>query len=167
MLKAGRGERRFLDPAVVASFASMELRARSVVEGFLIGLHRSPYTGFSVEFSEYRPYMPGDELSTLDWKVYGRSDRFYVKKFEEDTNVECRILLDVSASMSYASHAVSKLDYGSYLAGALAYLMHRQHDGVGLVTFDERVVTDVPVSAPRPLAADSGDPGSAPGRSSL
>ena len=91
--------------------------------------------------------MPGDDLSTLDWKVYGRSDRFYVKRFEEETNVDCRVLLDVSASMSYRSAAVSKLQYGSYLAAALAWLMHRQHDAVGLLTFDEWVVTNVPVSA--------------------
>jgi uncharacterized protein (DUF58 family) len=135
-----------LDPEIVASLGSMELRARAVVEGFLLGLHRSPWTGFSAEFSEYRQYMPGDDLSTLDWKVYGRSDRFYVKRFEEETNVDCRILLDVSASMSYHSGAVSKLQYGSYLAAALAWLMNRQRDAVGLLTFDEWVVTNVPVS---------------------
>lgn len=137
----------FLDPEVVANLGSMELRARAVVEGFLLGLHRSPWTGFSAEFSEYRQYMPGDDLSSLDWKVYGRSDRFYVKRFEEETNVDCRILLDVSASMSYRSGAVSKLQYGSYLAAALAWLMNRQRDAVGLLTFDERVVTNVPVGA--------------------
>lgn len=136
-----------LDPQTVASLGSMELRARAVVEGFLLGLHRSPGTGFSTEFSEYRQYMPGDDLSTLDWKVYGRSDRFYVKRFEEETNVDCRILLDISASMSYASGPVSKLQYGACLAAALAWLMNRQHDAVGLLTFDEGVVTNVPVSA--------------------
>lgn len=137
----------WLDPEVVAGLGSMELRARAVVEGFLAGLHRGPRSGFSAEFSEYRQYMPGDDPATLDWKVYGRSDRFYVKRFEEETNVDCRILLDVSASMSYRSGAVSKLQYGSYLAAALAWLMHRQHDAAGLLTFDERVVADVPVSA--------------------
>ncbi|MXZ70231.1 MAG: DUF58 domain-containing protein [Acidobacteria bacterium] len=134
----------WLDPAVVASLGSMELRARTVVEGFLLGLHRSPYTGFSVEFSEYRPYIPGDDLSTLDWKVYARLDRYYVKRFEEDTNLECRLLLDISASMSYGSGPVSKLEYGSYLAAALAWLMERQRDAVGLATFDDRVVADIP-----------------------
>ncbi len=143
---AGTAGPGWLDPAVVASLGSMELRARTVVEGFLLGLHRSPYTGFSVEFSEYRPYIPGDDLSTLDWKVYARLDRYYVKRFEEETNVECRLLLDISASMSYQSGAVSKLAYGSYLAAALAWLMERQHDAVGLATFDDRVVTDVPPS---------------------
>ena len=134
----------WLDPAVVASLGSMELRARTVVEGFLLGLHRSPYTGFSVEFSEYRPYIPGDDLSTLDWKVYARLDRYYVKRFEEETNLECRLLLDISASMSYRSGAVSKLAYGSYLAAALAWLMERQRDAVGLATFDDRVAADIP-----------------------
>ncbi len=137
----------WLDPAVVAGLGSMELRARTVVEGFLLGLHRSPYTGFSVEFSEYRPYIPGDDLSTLDWKVYARLDRYYVKRFEEETNLECRLLLDVSASMSYRSGPVSKLAYGSYLAAALAWLMERQRDAVGLATFDDRVATDIPPSA--------------------
>lgn len=136
-----------LDPEILASLGSMELRARAVVEGVLIGLHRSAYTGFSVEFSEYRQYMPGDDLSTLDWKVYARRDRFYVKRFEEETNVDCRLLLDVSGSMSYGSGAVSKLQYGSYLAASLAWLMDRQHDAVGLLTFDDQVVTDVPVSS--------------------
>ena len=150
MVTAARpNELRYLDPKVVARIGSMELRARTVVEGFLIGLHRSPYKGFSVEFSEYRQYMPGDALSTIDWKVYGRSDRFYVKKFEEETNLDCRILLDVSGSMSYRSDddGVTKREYGAYLAASLAYLMHRQRDAVGLVTFDDAIITDVPVSA--------------------
>ena len=96
----------------------MELKARTVVEGFLSGLHRSPYKGFSVEFAEYRQYLPGDDLSTLDWKVYARSDRHYVKKFEEETNLECHLLLDVSASMAYRGSApMSKLEYGSVLGG--------------------------------------------------
>ena len=139
-------ELRHLDPAVVVRIESLELRARTVVEGFLIGLHRSPFQGFSVEFSEYRQYMPGDDLSTLDWKVYGRSDRFYVKRFEEETNLDCRILLDVSASMGYGSHGVTKHAYAVSLVASLAYLMHRQRDGVGLVAFDDDIATEVPVS---------------------
>ncbi len=138
---------RFLDPAVVARIGTMELKARTVVEGFLSGLHRSPYKGFSVEFAEYRQYMQGDAPSTIDWKVYARSDRYYVKKFEEETNVECHLLVDVSASMGYASGEVTKLAYGSYLAGALAYLMNRQRDAVGLMAFDEQIVTRLPASA--------------------
>lgn len=139
---------RYLDPAVIARLGTMELRARTIVEGFLSGLHRSPYKGFSVEFAEYRQYLPGDDLSTLDWKVYARSDRFYVKKFEDETNVDCHILLDTSASMGYASKgAVTKLAYGSFLAGALAYLMTRQRDAVGFIAFDVRIVERLPASA--------------------
>ena len=126
----------------------MELKARTVVEGFLSGLHRSPYKGFSVEFAEYRQYLPGDDLSTLDWKVFARSDRHYVKKFEEETNVECHVLLDVSASMGYrGGAAMSKLEYGSVLAASLAYLMHRQRDATGLIEFDDRIKGRLPASA--------------------
>ena len=139
---------RFLDPAVIARLGSMELKARTVVEGFLSGLHRSPYKGFSVEFAEYRQYLPGDDLSTLDWKVYARSDRYYVKKFEEETNLECQLLLDVSASMTYrGGAAMSKIDYGSVLAASLAYLMNRQRDATGLIEFDERITNRLPASA--------------------
>ena len=140
-------ELRYLDPAVIARIGSMELRARTIVEGFLIGLHRSPYNGFSVEFSEYRQYMPGDDLSLLDWKLYARTDRYYVKKFEEETNLDCHLLLDVSGSMRYGSEDVSKQEYGAYLAASLAYLMNRQRDAVGLMVFAERVLTHLPVSA--------------------
>src|SRR6188474_1864474 len=132
---------RFLDPAVIGRLGSMELKARTVVEGFLAGLHRSPYKGFSVEFAEYRQYLPGDDLSTLDWKIYARSDRHYVKKFEEETNLECHLLLDVSASMAYRGSApMSKLEYGSVLAASLAFLMNRQRDATGLIAFDDRIV---------------------------
>jgi uncharacterized protein (DUF58 family) len=139
---------RFLDPAVIARLGNMELRARTIVEGYLSGLHRSPYKGFSVEFAEYRQYLPGDDLSTIDWKVYARSDRFYVKKYEEETNVDCHLLLDTSASMGYASKgAVTKMAYGSYLAGALAYLMSHQRDAVGFIAFDDRIIERLPASA--------------------
>lgn len=140
-------ELRFLDPAILARLGTLELKARAVVEGFLSGLHRSPFKGFSVEFAEYRQYMPGDDLSTIDWKVYARSDRYYVKKFEEETNVECYLLLDVSASMGYGSGGVTKLQYGSMLAASLAYLMNKQRDAVALTTFDETIVTMLPPSA--------------------
>jgi uncharacterized protein (DUF58 family) len=126
----------------------MELKARTVVEGFLSGLHRSPYKGFSVEFAEYRQYLPGDDLSTLDWKVYARTDRHYVKKFEEETNLECHLLLDVSGSMAYRGAApMSKIEYGSVLAAALAFLMNRQRDATGLIAFDERIVFRLPAGA--------------------
>jgi uncharacterized protein (DUF58 family) len=140
-------ELRFLDPAVLARLGTLELKARTVVEGFLSGLHRSPFKGFSVEFAEYRQYMPGDDLSSIDWKVYARTDRYYVKKFEEETNLNCYLLLDVSASMGYGSAGVTKLEYGSVLAGSLAYLMQRQRDAVGLTTFDDAILTMMPPSA--------------------
>ena len=146
-MKATGGELRFLDPSLIARIGSMELRARTVVEGFLAGLHRSPFKGFSVEFAEYRQYLPGDDLSTIDWKVYARSDRYYVKKFEEETNVECHVLLDVSGSMGYGSQGITKLAYGSYLAASLAYLMNRQRDAVGFIAFDDNIVTHLPPSA--------------------
>ncbi len=131
---------RFLDPAILARLATMELKARTVVDGFLSGLHRSPYKGFSVEFAEYRQYLPGDDLSSVDWKAYARSDRLCIKRFEEETNVECHLLLDVSASMGYrGGAAMTKLEYGSVLAGSLACLMHRQRDRTALLAFDDRI----------------------------
>jgi uncharacterized protein (DUF58 family) len=141
-------DRTFLDPAVVARLGTLELKARTIVEGFLSGLHRSPFKGFSVEFAEYRQYIPGDDLSTIDWKVYARSDRHYVKKFEEETNLDCHLLLDVSGSMSYGSHhGVSKFEYGACLAASLGYLMNRQRDAVGLTAFAEDVVAILPASS--------------------
>jgi uncharacterized protein (DUF58 family) len=139
---------RFLDPAVIARLGTMELKARTVVEGFLSGLHRSPYKGFSVEFAEYRQYLPGDDLSTIDWKVYARSDRHYVKKYEEETNLEGHLLLDISASMAYRGAApMSKLEYGSVLAASLAFLMNRQRDATGLIAFDDRIRFRLPAGA--------------------
>jgi len=141
------GAARYLDPAVLARIGSLDLKAKTVVEGVLSGLHRSPRRGFSVEFAEYRQYLPGDALATIDWKVYARTDRHYVKKFEEDTNLDCHLLLDISGSMAYGSHAVTKRDYACYLAASLAYLMHRQRDAVGLIAFDEAIVQRVAPSA--------------------
>ncbi|MFQ5864731.1 MAG: DUF58 domain-containing protein [bacterium] len=129
--------RKYLNPELISKLTSMELRARLVVEGFITGLHKSPYHGFSVEFAEHRPYMPGDEIKHVDWKVYGKTDRFYVKEFEEETNLKSYILMDSSASMDYSSNGISKLQYATYLAGALTYLMIRQRDAVGLLLFDE------------------------------
>ena len=138
---------QFLDPAVIARLGTLELKARTIVEGFLSGLHRSPFKGFSVEFAEYRQYMPGDDLTTIDWKVYARSDRHYVKKFEEETNLDCHLMIDVSASMSYGSRGITKYEYGACLAASLAYLMNRQRDAVGLTAFDERITTLLPASS--------------------
>src|SRR6516162_5336042 len=140
-------DRPLLDPAVVARLGTLELRARTVVEGFISGLHRSPFKGFSVEFAEYRQYIHGDDLATIDWKVYARSDRYYVKKFEEETNLDCHVLLDVSGSMAYGSKGLTKLEYGACLAASIAYLMNRQRDAVGLAAFDDRIVEMLPASA--------------------
>ena len=122
----------------------MELRARLVVEGFLQGMHRSPYHGFSVEFAEYRQYMPGDAPRYVDWKVYGKTDRYYVKMFEEETNLKGMLLLDKSASMGFAGAGISKLRWGSLLAAALGFLLIKQQDAAGLVLFDDAVRAYLP-----------------------
>lgn len=128
----------------MARLTGLQLRARAVVEGFLTGLHQSPYHGFSVEFSQHRPYMPGDSLKHLDYKVLGRTGRYYIKQYQEETNLKAYILLDHSGSMGYLSGEVSKLGYGSNLAAALALLLLRQRDAVGLVTFAEQITMLMP-----------------------
>ena len=135
---------RFLAPEVLARITSLELLARTVVEGFISGLHRSPFTGFSTEFAEYRQYMPGDDLRYLDWKLLGRTDRFYIKKYRADTNAQCHILIDSSASMRYTTGEISKLQYAQFLGSSLAYLANKQQDAVGLIAFDQEVRTHVP-----------------------
>jgi uncharacterized protein (DUF58 family) len=133
---------RYLDPVVISQLRNMELRARLIVEGFITGLHKSPYHGFSVEFAEHRPYNPGDELRHVDWKVYAKTDRHYVKQYEEETNLRHYVVLDTSPSMRYkGSGALSKLEYGAYLASALHYLMVRQKDATGLIGFDNAIHT--------------------------
>ncbi|MBS4016011.1 MAG: DUF58 domain-containing protein [Candidatus Latescibacteria bacterium] len=126
---------QFLKPEVLAKLKQIDLKARLVVEGFLAGLHRSPYKGFSQEFAEYRSYLPGDEIKRIDWKLYAKTDRFYIKEYEEETNLKAYLLIDASGSMRYASGKISKLDYASYLAAGLSYLLIKQRDSVGLVTF--------------------------------
>jgi uncharacterized protein (DUF58 family) len=135
---------RYLDPAVVGKLENLELKARLIVEGYIAGLHRSPYHGFSVEFAEYRPYMPGDSIKTVDWKVYAKTDRTYVKVFEEETNLIANLLLDKSGSMGFPVDGITKLEYGSMLAASLAYLMIRQQDAVGLCMFDDAVRAMIP-----------------------
>jgi uncharacterized protein (DUF58 family) len=135
---------KLLDAAAVAKLSGLHVRARAVVEGFVAGLHRSPYKGFSVEFAEHRPYIPGDPLKNMDWKVFGKSDRYYVKEFEEETNLRAYLVLDASASMAYGSTGVTKFDYARTLAAALAYLMLRQQDSVGILLFDREIRTFVP-----------------------
>jgi uncharacterized protein (DUF58 family) len=129
---------------VVTKLKGLDLKARLVVEGFLTGLHRSPFRGFSVEFAEHRQYMPGDEIRRIDWKVWGKTDRFYVKEFEEETNMKGYILLDASGSMAYGSSKLSKLEYSSLLSAALSFLLLQQQDSVGLVTFDTRIRRYIP-----------------------
>jgi len=142
--------RRYLDPTVLNRIARLDLRARQVVEGFITGLHRSPYHGFAVEFAQHRPYVPGDEIKHIDWKVWSKTDRFYIKEYEEETNLKCTILLDCSKSMRYGEDvrdSMSKFDYAATLAASLAYLLQHQQDAVGLVTFDRAVRRNLPASA--------------------
>jgi uncharacterized protein (DUF58 family) len=134
----------YLDPKVLASISNLELRAKTAVEGFLAGLHRSPHRGFSVEFTEYRRYNPGDDIRHVDWKVYARSGEYFIRQYEDETNVRCHILLDCSASMGYGSDSLTKLEYGRTLASALSYFMFGQRDAVGLTTFDSKVREHVP-----------------------
>src|SRR3954471_13813716 len=130
---------KFIDPQTLMSIGSLELRARAVVQGFWNGLHRSPYHGFSVEFTEYRQYSPGDDPRYLDWKVFARTDRYFIKKFEDETNLRCHLLVDQSRSMEYGSRDYTKAHYAATLAATLAYFLHLQGDAVGLLTFDEAV----------------------------
>ena len=138
---------RFVDPKVLARIKDLSLLARNVVDGFINGLHRAPYFGASIDFAEHRGYVAGDDIRRVDWKLYARTDRYFVKQYEADTNANLAILLDVSKSMGFASGEVSKLQYASFLGASLAYLSHRQRDRVGIVTFDEDIVTRVPPSA--------------------
>lgn len=133
-----------IDPAALTAIRSLELRARAVVEGFWSGLHRSPYHGFSVEFTEYRAYAAGDDLRRLDWRVYGRSDRYFIKKFEDETNLRCHLLVDLSRSMDYGTRGYTKAKYAATLAATLAYFLDLQRDAVGLLTFDSAVRDFVP-----------------------
>ena len=140
-------KRKYLDPLIVAKLDNMALRARLVVEGYLIGQHKSPYHGFSVEFAEHRAYGSGDEIRHIDWKLYGKTDRYYVKRYEEETNLRSYILLDTSQSMTYGSGAITKLEYGSYLSAALTHLMLNQRAAMGLVLFDEKIRKFIPPRA--------------------
>jgi uncharacterized protein (DUF58 family) len=138
---------QFLDPKVLARIDNLELLARTVVNGFINGLHHSPYFGLSVDFAEHRQYTPGDDIRKVDWRVFGRTDRFYVKEYEADTNANFVVLFDISRSMDYGSKGITKLDYGRYLAACLSHFSRRQRDRVGIVTFDDDVRDYVPSSA--------------------
>jgi len=130
---------RYLDPETLQRIGNLELVAREVVEGLQVGMHRSPLKGFSTEFSHHRQYVPGDELRHLDWRVYARTERYYLKQFEAETNFTANLLLDASSSMHFASHAVSKLEYAKFMAASLAYLCVRQRDSAGLAVFDNQL----------------------------
>ncbi|MEN3340385.1 MAG: hypothetical protein V7647_4061 [Acidobacteriota bacterium] len=138
---------RFIDPAVLARIGNLDLVARHVVDGFINGMHRSPYFGASVDFAEHRGYVAGDDIRRVDWRLYARTDRFYIKEYEADTNANFSVILDVSKSLGFGSRGVTKLDYAKMLAGCLTYLVHRQRDRVGLIAFDSDIVAHVPPSA--------------------
>ncbi len=138
---------QFVDPTVLARIGNLELVARSVVDGFINGIHRSPYFGASVDFAEHRGYVPGDDVRRVDWRLYARTDRYYIKEYEADTNSNFAVLLDVSKSMGFGTRGITKLEYGKILAGCLTYLVHRQRDRVGFVAFDDDIVEHVPPSA--------------------
>ncbi len=134
-----------LEPNLLSKLSTLELRAKKIVEGFISGLHRSPYHGFSVEFAEHRPYNPGDDFKHIDWKVYGKKERFYVKQYEEETNLRCYVVLDVSSSMLFKHFGEwSKLRYSTHFAASLMYLMHRQRDACGLITFSDKIDNFIP-----------------------
>ena len=138
---------QFVDPKILARIGSLELLARTVVDGFINGLHRAPYFGASIDFAEHRGYVAGDDIRRVDWRLFARTDRFYVKQYEADTNTNFSLLFDISKSMSFGSKGITKLQYGSYLGACLAYLAHRQRDRVGVITFDSDIVSYVPPSA--------------------
>jgi uncharacterized protein (DUF58 family) len=147
-LRRNTGLARFVDPLVLARIGNLELLARTVVDGFINGLHRAPHLGVSLDFAEHRSYMPGDDIRRIDWKVYGRTDRYYVKQFEAETNADMTVVLDSSKSMRWASGPLSKLDYGKFLGASLAYFSNQQRDRVGCIIYDETGVRDyVPNSA--------------------
>jgi len=137
---------RYLENRAVRRIGNLELVARQVVEGFMSGRHRSPFHGFSVEFAGHRPYVPGDELRFLDWKIFGRQDRLYIRQYEEETNLRAHLLIDTSRSMGFKSGTLSKLEYACHCAAALAYLMIRQRDAVGLAVFDDQLRTHISAS---------------------
>ena len=138
-----------LTPKGLARFNHFELVAHSVVEGFMTGLHKSPYKGFAIEFAEHRPYTPGDDIKHLDWKLYAKLDRYYIRQYEEDTSLRAYLLLDRSGSMGYRSGRTAKIDFGRYICGVFTYLLQLQQDAIGLVTFDSRVEHHLPPRSTR------------------
>lgn len=138
---------KYLSTKLLSSVNNLEFLARQIVEGFITGLHKSPFHGFSAEFSQHKPYMQGDNIRYIDWKVFARSDRYYIKQFEEETNLRCSILLDISKSMTYSSQSITKLHYASVLTACLAYLMLKQRDATGLLLFDDHIRQSLPIKS--------------------
>lgn len=146
---AGTDRHKYLDAATLEKITRLDLRARLVVEGFITGHHKSPYHGFAVEFATHREYSPGDEIKHIDWKVWSKTDRFYIKEYEEETNLKCTLVLDCSKSMMYGQgrkKGMSKFDYGATIAASLAYMLQQQQDAVGLVTFSDKIQKNLPAS---------------------
>ncbi len=137
----------YLDPVTLSKIQRLDLKAKLVVEGFIAGQHKSPFKGYSVEFAEHREYSPGDDLKHMDWKVFGKTDRYYIKQYEEETNLRCHILLDTSESMAYGSGKVNKMQYACYVAASLAYMIIGQQDAAGLTLFDREIRTHLPSRA--------------------
>lgn len=149
-VKGNEDYRKYLDPSVVSKLASLDIKTRFVVEGFMLGLHRSPYHGFSIEFSQHRPYIQGDSLKDIDWKIYGKTDRYFIKQYEEETNLRAHILLDVSGSMNFASgNNVLKLEYGKVLASVLSFMLIKQNDAAGLYLYGDKIKKVLPPKASR------------------
>ena len=144
---------KYFQPEILSKISRLELRARHVVEGFVSGMHKSPYKGFSVEFASHRAYVPGDDIRHIDWRVYAKADRFFIKEYEEETNMRVHLLLDCSASMAYpehpGTHRMTKWDYAATVAASIAHLLNYQQDGVGLTLFDSEIREQLPVSTNR------------------
>ena len=137
-------KKKYLNPVEIAKLNNISIKAKFVVEGYLLGLHKSPYHGYSVEFAEHRSYEAGDEIKKIDWKLFGKTDRYYIKEYEEETNLRSYIILDTSKSMNFSNASISKLDYGSLIASSLSYLMLKQRDAVSLTLFDEKIKDFIP-----------------------
>ena len=144
MIMKFNSKKKYLNPIEVAKLKNMSIKAKFIVEGYLLGLHKSPYHGYSVEFAEHRSYEVGDEIKKIDWKLFGKTDRYYIKEYEEETNLRSYIIMDISKSMTFFNKSISKLEYGSFIVSSLAYLMLKQKDAVSLTLFDEKIKNFIP-----------------------
>ena len=139
---------KYIKPELLSKLQNLSLKAKYVVEGFMLGLHKSPYHGFSVEFSEHRPYGYGDEVRHVDWRLWCKTDKYYIKQFEEETNLKAHIILDQSRSMEYKSNKLTKFEYAKLIAASFSYLLIKQQDAVGLTLFDEKINYMIPATKP-------------------